>query len=113
MANKHRGEVEILLDQTRKLRYTTNALAELEDALGKPVTQLNQEETGIKTIRAMLWAGLLHETPDLTINEAGELMNHTDLTTISEKVTEAITLAFGGENSKKNKKSGLSGVGSK
>ena len=111
MANKHRGYVSIELDRPRKLRYTTNALAELEDVMGHPVTQLDGKKIGIKAMRALLWAGLLHEMPDLTLKEAGELMDYTDMQTISNKITEAIELAFG--KSEKNKESGSNGIGKK
>lgn len=110
LANKQRGYVAIELDRPRKLRYDTNALAELEDVMGKPITQLTETTVGVKALRAMLWAGLLHESPDLTIREAGELMDYADMKTIAEKVTEAIGLAFG-DGIEKNKMSGLSGAG--
>lgn len=115
MANKHRGYVTIELDKPRKLRYDTNALAELEDVFGKPLGELFQDQdvvklAGVKTLRALFWAGLLHEQPDLTIKQAGELMDYSDIQTIGEKVAEALQLAFGGEQGK-NKKSGPNGIG--
>jgi hypothetical protein len=110
LANKQRGYVDIELDRPRKLQFTTNALAELEDALGYPVSKINEDNTGINTIRAMLWAGLLHEMPDLTLKEAGELRDYISFKEASEKLHEALELAFG-TNQEKNKVSGLSGVG--
>jgi hypothetical protein len=110
LANRQRGYVSIELDRLRKLRFDTNALAELEDAMGKPITQLTDANVGIKALRAMLWAGLLHESPDLTIKEAGQLMDYADMKEVAEKVTEAISLAFG-DGTEKNKISGLSGTG--
>lgn len=112
MANKQRGYVNINLDRPRKLRFDTNALAELEDALGQPVTAFDQGNVGIKTLRAMIWAGLLHELPDLTVREAGKLMDDGDLQEISSKLTEALELAFG-SNNEKNKVSGPIGTGRK
>lgn len=111
MANKQRGYVTVTLDKPRKLKFSTNALAELEDALGQPVTKLNAETVGIKTLRAMLWAGLLHEDPDFTISQAGFLMDFGDLEEIASKLSEALELAFGKNDNAKNKVSGLSGVG--
>ena len=53
MANKHKGEVPIKLDKVRKLRFNTNALAELEDALGYSLGKLDTESIGIKTLLTM------------------------------------------------------------
>lgn len=111
MANKQRGYVTVSLDKLRNLKFTTNALAELEDTLGQPVTQLNAETVGIKTLRAMLWAGLLHESPDLSITEAGALMDDGDLSEVSTRLSEALELAFGSNDKSKNKVSGPIGVG--
>jgi hypothetical protein len=111
MANKQRGYVGIKLDKARNLRFTTNALAELEDVLGHPVTKMDQDNVGIKTLRAMLWAGLLHESPDLTIKEAGSLMDDGNMQEISSKLSEALELTFGKNDNAKNKVSGPIGVG--
>lgn len=112
MANKHRGFVSIELDQPRKLKFTTNALAELEDALNMPLTQLGENMAGIKTIRALVWAGLLHESPNLTIDQAGNLLDYADFNHASEKVKEALELAFGNKGQiKKNKVGARNGPG--
>lgn len=112
MANKHRGEVSIKLDKMRKLRFNTHALAELEDALGYSLTKLDTEDVGIKTIVKMFWAGMLHELPDLTLREAADLMDYSTFPEVSEKIKEALELAFGSqENTAKNLKSGPRGVG--
>lgn len=112
MANKHRGEVSIKLDKMRKLKFNTHALAELEDALGYSLTKLDTEEVGIKTIVKMFWAGMLHELPDLTLKEAAELMDYSTFGTVSEKIRDALELAFGSsEEPVKNLKSVPNGVG--
>lgn len=110
MANKHRGEIAIQLDKKRKLKFNTNALAELEDALGHSLSKLGENEVGIKTMIKMFWAGMLHEMPELTLKEAADLMDHSDFTTISEKVAEALSVSFGNVEGK-NDKSGPSGAG--
>lgn len=110
MANKQRGYVDIELDKKRRLKFNMNALSELEDAMGKPVTQLNN--VGMKELRALLWAGLIHENPNLTLQDAGNLIELENIEYIGEKVTEAMTLAFPkGEG--KNQVSGPNGIGKK
>lgn len=111
MANKHRGYIDIELDKPRRLKFDMNALAELEDVIGKPVSQLNQDTVGIKELRAMVWAGLLHEEPKLTIKGAGDLIQLDRIKEITKKVTEALTIAFSSQSEEKNDQSGQSGTG--
>ena len=54
MSNKHRGLVEIELDKTRRIRFTLNALAELEDKLGVSLSELEGLNMGVKQIRTFL-----------------------------------------------------------
>lgn len=112
MANKQRGYVEVTLDKKRRLKFDLNALSELEDALGKPVTQLNDGTVGMRELRAMVWAGLLHEDPDLTLRDTGELIDLERIEEITEKVTEALTAAFP-QGGGKNGKGGPTGTGRK
>jgi hypothetical protein len=94
MGNKQRGYVDIVLDKPRRLFFNTNALCELEDALQRPVTSIGKENVGIRELRAMLWTGLIHEDPELTIQQAGQMLEIERLAEIAGKVTEAINLAF-------------------
>lgn len=118
MSNKHRY-ITIELDKPRKLRLTTNALCELEDKLDKPINEvLIEGASGLRTVRAFLWAGLLHEDPDLTIAEAGDLIDLKDnLPYVQQKVTEAVDSAFGWDQVKNEEgpktKENQSGTGKK
>lgn len=95
MANRERGEVELRAgDKTYVLRYTTNALVQLEDMLGKPVTKMGGD-ISMKEARAMVWAGLLHAHPDLTPEQAGDIMDAAGLSEAARAVGEALRLAFG------------------
>jgi hypothetical protein len=98
MANKHRGEVEIVLDKKRTFRFESNSLAKLDGALGFPFTRINNENAGGEVIRAMVWAALLHELPELTLEEAGKLMDHRKYTFVLRKVFEAFSLALEDED---------------
>lgn len=91
MANKQRGSVDIQLDKKRTLRYTLNALAELEDRLGVSVSELAKVDLGMKQIRTFLWTGLLHEAPDITEQEVGNLVDFENMEYVSQKITEAFT----------------------
>lgn len=64
-------------DRPRFLRFDINAIADLEDMTGKSVAEAlsNRQKIGFSMIRALLWAGLKHEEPMLTVEAAGELIN--------------------------------------
>jgi len=116
MSNNHRGEASIRLDKTRTLRYDFNALAEFEEKAGLPITEAvrsfqNEEgdpRVSFKTIRLLLWAGLLHEEPDLTVRKAGNLFESADGDAFNDKMASvfasimtAITDKFGDTEAKK------------
>ena len=91
-ANKYRGEVPIRLDRTRTLKFTFNAFAEFEGLTGKSIQGVfsDAENIGFSMMRNLLWAGLMHEDPSLTVKKAGELMETADGKNLSEKI-ETIT----------------------
>lgn len=65
--------VEIELDKPRRLRFDINALADAEEALGGSLASLG-EQMGIRPLRALIWAGLKWEDPQLSIRQAGDLI---------------------------------------
>lgn len=67
---------EILLDRPRRLRFSINAFVDLEKALKRPLGAILTGTTAvsIEDFRAMLWAGLRWEDPDLTLEKAGEVL---------------------------------------
>ena len=93
MSNKHRGLVEIELDKTRQIRFTLNALAELEDKLGMSLTELEGLNMGVKQIRTFLWAGLIHEEPELTEAAVGNMVDFENIGYVNEKINEAFQRA--------------------
>lgn len=93
MANKQRGHVEIQLDKKRTLRYTMNALAEIEDHLGIGLSEMGDIQMSIKNVRVILWAGLIHEDRELTQEDVGEMVDLTNFQEVQEKVAEAFTMA--------------------
>ncbi|GIP38638.1 hypothetical protein J31TS4_19180 [Paenibacillus sp. J31TS4] len=113
MPNPERGYVAITLDKPRYLRYKSNSLKALEKELGIKITRLDTKNMGITEMIALLWAGLLHEIPDLTLEQAGDLLDETDMAEVMSKCGEALTLAFNrnGAQAEKNKVSGLSSTG--
>ncbi|MGD2278204.1 hypothetical protein [Bacillus wiedmannii] len=95
MANKQRGMVDIRLDKKRKLHYNLNALAEIEDALGVKIHEMHTLSLGMKNIRTILWAGLIHEDAELTEETVGSLVDVSNIAEVQTKVQEAFV---GGES---------------
>lgn len=74
--NAQQATVTIPLDIERRLRYDFNAVAELESKVGMPTRALLMQTTlGIYHLRALVWAGCLHEMPDLTVADTTALMD--------------------------------------
>jgi hypothetical protein len=80
MANPFFGEASVEAGgQTWTLRLDFNAMAELEDKLGRPALEVLQEiESGkgtIKALRAVAWAMLLEHHPEATERDAGAVLS--------------------------------------
>ncbi|MGG3561651.1 hypothetical protein ABES03_08605 [Neobacillus rhizosphaerae] len=99
MANKQRGFVKIELDKARHLRYTMNALAEIEDQLGVPLAELQNVKMTMKNVRVILWAGLIHEDKELTQEDVGEMVDLGNMEYVQERVAEAFAMVEKGKNS--------------
>lgn len=99
---KHKQMVDIEVGGfSRRLRFDFNAIAALEEATGKTISEIG-DNPGAREIRAMLWAGLLHELPKLTINQAGDMIDFEKIGYIGEKIQEAFALAMGQPVQEKN-----------
>lgn len=103
--------VTINLDRPRRLRYTMNALVNMEEALGKPIGQIISEFNagvfGFKDIRAIIWAGLLHENPDLTQEQVGNIIDEAEaLDYIIRQAGEALRSAFGSRKTGRKNETG-------
>lgn len=96
MANPHRGTVAIEIGgKDRTLKFDLNALAEVEDKL--KLGGINDvipllERVSIRTVRCLLWAGLIHEDPDLTEREVGSWT--IDVREVVPLLAQGIGIAF-------------------
>ena len=95
-ANKFAGEVEIVLDRRRLLKFNWSAFARFQTETGISVqllflklsnierlSQRKQAELFLRVIgerylRDLLWAALLHEEPTITVNEVAHLMDQAE-----------------------------------
>lgn len=75
----------------RTLKFTLNALAELEDKYGSVDKAFEELDKGrIKAIRFVLWAGLLHTEEGLTEQQVGNLID----VSLMEELTTQLGVAF-------------------
>lgn len=79
-----------MLDKERHLVYDLNAYAELEDRFGSVEAAMGKlQEGSLKTLRTVLWVGLMHEQEDLTEKEVGKLVGMAELEYITKSISEA------------------------
>ena len=127
------GHVKIQLDVPRRLRYDANAMAELTDYLGEDKVRVIQSLTKapLSTLRAVLWAGLIHDDEELAIYprkgvlQVGRLIDKAPGKTlpdkmvyVGQKIEEAIIEAFPEfkdalESAKKKGSPEMAGTGTK
>jgi len=83
-------------NKSRTLKFTYNALAELED-LGYPISEIGEKlasSVSLKVLRALVWAGLLHEKSGLSPEDIGEQLELSQIGEIAQAVGDALAIAF-------------------
>lgn len=97
MANVHDVKaraVKITLSDgvEREVKFTLNALAELEDKYGTVEAAFKALDNGsIKAVRFVLWAGLIHAEPDLTELQVGNLIDIQYMQELMSTIGSAMT----------------------
>lgn len=83
----------VLMDgKERHLRFTLNALAELEDKYGSVEAAFNkvEQENSVAALRFVLWAGLSWEDDELTERMVGDLIDLNYMQEMIEKLGNAL-----------------------
>lgn len=79
LAEVKKAPVKITLNdgKEREVRFTLNALAELEEIFGSVQVAFDklEKENSMKALRAILWAGFIHAEPNLTEKQVGNLID--------------------------------------
>lgn len=88
MMAKEKKMVTINLDKERHLYFTLNSLELIEDMTGTSVDKIG-ENMNMKTLKVIVYAGLVHEDKALTVNEVGELIGVEKIEEVSKAVAEA------------------------
>jgi hypothetical protein len=82
------------LDRPRSLRFDFNALAAYEEATGESVMASSFAIDSARKIRALLWAGLLHEDATLTVQDVGAMIHTGNAMLVSQAVRGALASAL-------------------
>lgn len=75
-------------DRERTLRYTNRAIVKMEDALRGGAGH-------VRTMNVMVWAGLLHEDPKLSIEQVIDMLDPAQYEVLSEAAVKALAIAQG------------------
>lgn len=90
MSKINKGGIKIKLDKERTILFNLNAMAEFEEVTGKSFfSEQDLDNLTAKDVRAMLWTGLKHEDPDLTLEDVGEMIHVGNMAEIMEGLTGA------------------------
>jgi hypothetical protein len=94
--------ITINLDKPRKLKFDLNAMAAYEDSTGKSAFTIG-EDISAKSIRALLWASLIHEDSELTIEDVGSMIHTGNMQEITQKINKLVqTSTDAGEEQTEN-----------
>jgi len=75
----------------RKLRYTLNSFALIEEKYGTVDNAMEVLKSGsVAAIRFVLWAGLVHEDESLSEHYVGSQIDLSDLEDLAEKMNKAM-----------------------
>lgn len=91
----------IQLDKMRNFRYGMKAISLIEKKLGKPISKIDMDNLTMEDAAVMIWAGLVHEDPELTPERVMDLVDeYSDIQTVLTAMGEAFQGAFGGRTEK-------------
>jgi hypothetical protein len=99
MANPHRGEATLRDGETEyRLRFHWNAAAEYEEVTGQTLSEalanVARRRVSAKAVRAMLWAGLREHHPEVTLAQAGQIIDHVGRTEANRVLGVALRYYF-------------------
>jgi len=94
-------------DKVYSLKYNNKALRMLEKTFEMSISKLGEKmqgDVGINELTEIFRIGLLHQMPDVTIEQTDEIIDEIGLPKASEAIAKAFELAFGGQEQEGVKK---------
>lgn len=98
-----RVEIPIMLDRQRNIKLSFNAFVLVEKVTGLSMLSGQLDLTSLTAIQAIMWAGLVHEDPTLTLEQVGDLIEDYGIAKVMTDLAAAIQasmpeFAVGGED---------------
>ena len=94
-------------DKIYSLKYNNKALRMLEKTFEMSISKLGEKmqgDIGINDLTEMFRIGLLHQIPNLTLEQTDEIIDEIGLQKVSEAIAKAFELAFGPQEEVKKQK---------
>lgn len=93
----------IKLDRMRNFRYGMKAISLIEKKLNTKISNLDMENMSMEETATLIWAGLVWEDKDLTVDRVMDIIDeNSNFVEVIKVMGEAFTAAFGnGESEKK------------
>ncbi len=88
---RNNGVKTVLNGKEYRLIFDLNAMAEVEEkygTIGKAMKAM--QEGSIKAVRCVLWAMMLHDSPELTEKEVGQMVTVATLDKITDDIAAAV-----------------------
>lgn len=89
-----RVRINVELDRPRTLVISLNALCKAEEVTGESFLAGEPAFSSIRVMRALVWAGLLHEDPTLTLDQVGDLIEEAGTDVILGKIITAYSASM-------------------
>lgn len=80
--------------KTRHLLLDFNALAAFEEKTGKNVFKFDWDNLSAKDTRVLIWACLLHEDPELMLEQVGSWMTFESIPEITAALQQVMKSSF-------------------
>ena len=94
--NKAKPDITITLDKQRTLRFDLNAMCLFEEVAGKSLFDASFQLATMtaKDLRAMLWACLQYDDPEITLEQVGALISAENMTDVAARLNQAFDVAM-------------------
>lgn len=93
----------IQLDKSRNFRYGMKALSLIEKKFKTNIAKIDMDNLTIEETATMIWAGLVHEDRDLTVEKVMDIIDeHSTIGKVLAEMGKAMSDAFGGDKDEKN-----------
>jgi len=95
MGNKAKPLIPIELDKKRNFLYDLNAMISFEEITGKNTLQgINPADLSAKDFRALVWACLIHEDKELTLEQVGAMFHSRNMDEMANRLSAALEAAI-------------------